>query len=141
MTTISSFSGTYRFLSNFWPSRIVGDDDWFYPTVEHAYQAAKTDDLEWKKRIRLAATPTDAKRLGRRCPLCADWDTIKLRVMYSLVLRKFQDPGLRRLLLATGDAELIEGNTWGDRYWGQVDGKGENHLGKLLMGIRAEIRG
>ena len=48
------------------------------------------------------------------------------------------DIDLRSLLVATGDRELIEGNTWGDTFWG-VDkntGQGENHLGRILMELR-----
>ena len=47
---------------------------------------------------------------------------------------------LRDALLATADVELIEGNTWGDRIWGVYQGEGENHLGKILMKIRSELR-
>jgi predicted NAD-dependent protein-ADP-ribosyltransferase YbiA (DUF1768 family) len=60
--------------------------------------------------------------------------------MRDLLRQKFAHPELRRLLLATGDAELVEGNTWGDRFWGVCAGRGQNHLGRLLMAIRAEIR-
>ena len=47
---------------------------------------------------------------------------------------------LKTNLLKTGDAMLIEGNTWGDRIWGQVNGVGENNLGKILMRIREELK-
>ena len=57
--------------------------------------------------------------------------------MYSLVWEKFSThEHLRNLLLETGDQELIEGNTWGDTYWGTCNGVGENHFGKFLMNIR-----
>ena len=60
--------------------------------------------------------------------------------MLSLIRGKFQWPDLQVKLLATGDAYLEEGNTWGDRIWGTVDGQGENRLGKILMQVRDEAR-
>ena len=136
---ITCFRGVYRFLSNFYPTRVVYGDGWIYPTVEHAFQAAKTTDPTWQAHIRHATTPGDAKRLGRRAPLRPDWEADKQRVMYELLLQKFQHPSLRAQLVATGEEELVEGNGWGDTYWGVCRGVGENHLGKLLMQIRKEI--
>ena len=43
-------------------------------------------------------------------------------------------------LLMTREAELIEGNDWNDYFWGQCMGVGDNHLGKLLMQVRKELR-
>jgi predicted NAD-dependent protein-ADP-ribosyltransferase YbiA (DUF1768 family) len=60
--------------------------------------------------------------------------------MYGLVYLKFANhPELLKQLLATGDEELVEGNGWGDRFWGKVDDIGENNLGKILMGVRREL--
>lgn len=85
----------------------------------------------------------ESKRLGRKVDLRTDWDLVKLDVMRRVVRAKFeQHPNLAQYLLDTGDAELIEGNTWHDVYWG-VDLKtdeGENHLGKILMALRQEFR-
>lgn len=141
--TVSQFKGSYRFLSNFWPAKVryEGVD---YPTVEHAYQAAKTLDLEVRKQFAGLEPPSGAKRLGRKLEIRPDWDRIKLLVMEDLVRQKFQHPELRDLLLATESRELQEGNTWGDRFWGifpPVIGYGENHLGKILMRVRAELQG
>jgi ribA/ribD-fused uncharacterized protein len=137
--TIQRFSGPYRFLSNFYPVQIVGRDGWFFSSVEHAYQAEKTLDMEYFHKIRIANTARQAKALGKKVPLRPDWEEEKLRVMYGFLLQKFQFPYLRNQLLATDTQTLVEGNDWGDRYWG-VDGVGLNHLGKLLMQIREEIR-
>lgn len=109
-----------------------------YPSVEHAYQAAKTTVPQERAKIARLATPGEAKRAGRRVTLRPDWDAIKLDVMRGLLLQKFTYPDLGRALLETKPAELIEGNSWHDTFWG-VDlttGRGENHLGKLLMEIR-----
>lgn len=139
---IKEFQGSYRFLSNFFPS-VITIDGWRYATVEHAFQAAKTDDLEEKRKILDAETPGKAKKLGRTVTLRDEWESVKIGTMRDLLRRKFRDDPLRSKLMETGDRELIEGNKWGDRFWG-VDldtGKGENWLGRLLMGVRGELRG
>lgn len=129
---ISNFHGDYAFLSNFWPG---GKD-----TLEHKFQAAKTLDQEERLTILSAATPGRAKKLGQKCKLRPNWEKIKISVMRDLLKEKFQDPDLRQWLLETGDEELVEGNTWGDTFWGVCDGVGENHLGKLLMELRSSLR-
>jgi ribA/ribD-fused uncharacterized protein len=143
---IDSFEGEYRFLSNF-VAVGVPSGSWYirwnglyFRTVEHAYQAAKTLDPAEQWKIQKAATPGQAKRLGRDATKREDWDDIKILVMGCLLRQKFLVPQAAEMLLATGDAELIEGNTWGDTFWGVCDGVGENNLGKLLMNIRKEIR-
>lgn len=139
---IKEFQGKYRFLSNFHPSVIV-IDGWKYLTVEHAFQAAKTNNLEEKRKIRDADTPGKAKRLGQKVTLRDEWESVKVTAMRDLLRKKFIEDPLRSKLIETGDEELFEGNNWGDRFWG-VDienGRGENWLGKLLMGVRAEMRG
>jgi ribA/ribD-fused uncharacterized protein len=136
---VSFFRGSYRFLSNFYPAVVVFEGK-RYPTVEHAFQAAKTDDVVERARIGAADTPAKAKAMGRRVALRKDWENVKLDVMLELLRKKFGRPELRDLLLDTGDAKLIEGNTWNDRFWGVVDGQGKNHLGRLLMKVRDELR-
>lgn len=138
--TIDRFDGTkYRFLSNFWPSIVCFEGDW-YPTVEHAYQAAKTTEKELRRAIAIAKTPYIAKRLGNALVLRDNWVNLKYSVMEDLVRQKFAIPALQEMLLATGDEELIEGNTWGDVYWGVCDGKGQNNLGRILMFVRNYYR-
>ena len=84
---------------------------------------------------------SDAKKLGRDLTLLPDWEKVKVRLMYEIFMCKFmQNSELRDKLLATGDCILIEGNLWGDHYWGMVDGFGENHLGLILMDIREKLR-
>ncbi len=140
---IDRFFGDYIFLSNFYYADLtIGS--YTYSTVEHAYQAHKTRSLRWQERIRRAPTPKVAKRLGYQVPLREDWEEIKLPVMKDLIRRKFAIdtyPALTAKLLATGDALLVEGNTWGDRFWGvdRETGLGLNHLGRILMEIRGEV--
>ena len=96
-----------------------------YPTVEHAFAAAKTLDPTEREVIRLAPRPGDAKRLGRQVALRSGWDDLRVGVMRGLLARKFAPAtDLAARLLATGDAQLVEGNTWGDRFWGVCRGQG-----------------
>ncbi len=143
MTLINSFKGEYFFLSNFFYSPFEFDGE-IYSTVEHAFQAAKTFDTEQRQGIRLAASPAQAKQMGRAVQLRPDWEQVKFDIMLALLRLKFSQADLRQKLLDTGDSELIEGNTWGDKVWGCVLYKGQwvgqNHLGKLLMQVRADIR-
>lgn len=139
---IRGFTGSYSWLSNFHPVAIFLHDG-MYPTVEHAYQASKTFDPDDRRRIKNAHTPGQAKRMGRGIYLQHDWEKIKHSVMLGLIRQKFREAefGLYNQLLATGDAEIIEDNTWGDTYWGVCKGVGENHLGKIIMQVRKEIGG
>lgn len=132
---IEHFEGDYRFLSNFWPALTVFDGE-AYKTVEHAYQAAKTMIPKERYKIHLAATAAEAKKLGQKITLRHDWKDIRVGIMEELLISKFTEPSLKKMLIETGDAELIEGNTWNDTFWGICNGKGENLLGKLLMKIR-----
>lgn len=139
MESILSFQGPHRFLSNFYPAR-VRYGGVVFATTEHAYQAAKTCDRNEAMRISLLAKPGDAKRVGKTLALRPDWEQVKEPVMLELLRLKFALPNLRAMLLATGDAWLEEGNTWGDTYWGVCRGQGKNRLGHLLMQVRQEVR-
>ena len=142
MIKITEFQGTYRFLSNFWKlDRGVVLDGLLYPTVEHAYVAAKTIDPAERERVLVCEKPGQAKRLGRTFTLRDDWEEVRLGIMEDLLRQKFTNNGgyLRDKLLQTRNAILEEGNHWGDHFWGVCDGVGENHLGKILMKIRGEL--
>ena len=136
---INKFQGETRWLSNFEECNIEIEGK-VYPTTEHAYQAFKTLNEEEHEKVRLAATPGKAKRLGRKITLREDWEDVKDEVMYHVNWLKFLNPELRMKLLETGDQELVEGNDWGDTYWGVCKGKGKNRLGEILMEIRHRIR-
>lgn len=136
--TISQFTGRWRPLSNFYEA-VVHLDGVAYPTLEHAYQAAKTLDPAARAAIAAATTPGRAKRAGRKVPVRADWDDIRLDIMETLVREKFSHPHLANFLRSTAPAPLIEGNTWGDTFWGVCNGVGENHLGHILEKVRAEL--
>jgi hypothetical protein len=137
--TINSFSGDYSFLSNFHLCKISYEGK-EYPSSEHAFQAAKTTNEAEREKIRLAKRPGSAKALGKKVSLRKDWNFLRADFMKKVLQIKFSDPELQALLLATGEEQLIEGNTWGDTFWGVCHGKGENRLGKLLMQIRSDLR-
>lgn len=136
---ITMFAGPFRFLSNFWeaPTFYEGVE---YPTSEHAYQAAKVASPMLKKAILNCKTPGEAKKLAKSFTRRADWDDVKLGVMETILRSKFARPDMRMALMGTGDAEITEGNTWNDTFWGVCKGVGENHLGKLLMKLRKLCR-
>ena len=139
MAPITEFKDEWRVLSDFFYCEVELDGV-MYPTVEHAFVAAKTLLPEFREAIRTSGGPGDAKRMGRQLTLRADWEDVKVDVMRDLLRQKFSDGYPRICLLATFDRELIEGNNWNDRFWGVCDGEGKNMLGKLLMEIRAEER-
>jgi ribA/ribD-fused uncharacterized protein len=117
--------GTFRFLSHFHPSPIALDGE-VWATVEHFYQAQKSDHPDYRAAIRAAKTPGLAKRLAaqpaaprrfaqkswfRKNGIAprADWHDAKLDIMRRADYAKFsQHPDLAALLLATGEAQLIE---------------------------------
>lgn len=148
---ITSFTDEYAFLSNF--ERVPGGihvgfhlggpkDIVIVDTVEHAYQASKATTKKDFLKIAFADGPSAAKGLGRRVRLPHWWDTMKLQIMESHVRQKFIGRTMKTLLLSTGTRDLIEGNWWGDDFWGVIDktGRGENHLGRILMRVRDDIR-
>jgi ribA/ribD-fused uncharacterized protein len=149
MKTIEKFTGEYAFLSNFYPS-IVTWSGHAYPTVEHAFQAAKTVEQVARRPFQLPApvhqTASRAKQEGRKLRLRPEWEEYKLGLMHDLLREKFREMTMARRLLETGNARLIEGNTWGDTYWGAIHNTrgslvGENNLGRLLMEVRDELNG
>lgn len=138
---INEFKGEFRWLSNFY---------WHYSmnyTVEHEFQAAKAAgyDVALANKIIRADTPGKAKELGRKVDLPADWNTKRETVMYNAVMSKFNRPGMKDWLIATGKIPLVEGNYWHDNYWGDCfcsrcsDEVGLNKLGLILMRVRSKL--
>ncbi len=138
MNPIKEFRGKYYFLSNFFcaPVEYCGI---IYQNNEAAFQSMKCEDYERRHEFS-TLDPSKAKAKGRKVRLRNDWEQVKEQIMYEIVKAKFeQNDDLRVRLLATGDAHLEEGNTWGDRIWGTVGGVGQNKLGKILMKVRSEL--
>jgi ribA/ribD-fused uncharacterized protein len=114
-----------------------------YPSVEHAYQAAKCDNANWKYHCANPLNkPGEIKRAGRSVKLIVGWETKKLAIMKELLIQKYTQEPYYSKLKKTGTEEIQEGNLWHDTFWG-IDlrtGKGENWLGKLIMEIRDVIQ-
>lgn len=160
---ITEFSGAHAFLSNFAALPMLlpfGPEMVYWPTAEHAFQAMKCTDALQAEWIHDAPTPREAKRRGQTVELRPDWDQTRRMWMLFVVQAKFQTvPGLMLRLAETRGRLLVEGNTWGDDYWGAVTGDellqrkqpvpqlpvwygdgepllGHNWLGRILMMIR-----
>ncbi|MBQ3859590.1 MAG: DUF1768 domain-containing protein [Clostridia bacterium] len=142
-TAITSFRGRYAFLSNFHAAPVTFEGMTF-PTNEAAFQAAKCLDPDDRVPFTETKNPVLVKRMGRKVTLRSDWEFVKLGIMEKIVRAKFgEHPELAAQLVATGDLPIMEGNSWHDTFWG-VDastGRGENHLGRILMKVRKECGG
>lgn len=142
---VSEFRGPYRWLSNFHEVQLEFEGD-TYPSTEAAYQSAKCANIEDRALFfsETKITSAMANGLGCQVKLRDDWtEDLRLDIMYHLNHQKFlNNKELGDKLLATGEAILMEGNLWGDTFWG-VDlksGIGKNHLGKILMAVRETLR-
>jgi len=145
--SVDEFKDKYEMFSNFYPVPVFYKGIKF-PSVEHAYVAAKSFDRDFQKRV--ASIPVNqagkAKRLGRTILLRTDWDQSKVKIMRELLSQKFSKETFKDLLLSTGNSNLTEGNWWHDNFWGDCKCKkcenipGTNMLGKLLMEIREDLK-
>ena len=147
---IDKFEGRWRFLSNFHPCE-VEHQGIIYPSVEAYYVAMKCNNEQmlngrhytigdFREMIARLPNAAIAKSIGKKMQVRKDWDEKKLDFMLYGVREKFKDPALVELLLSTEDTSLVESNDWNDKFWGVSQGKGLNHLGRILMKVRKEIR-
>lgn len=145
---INSFKGECEFLSNFYPIKIYYMG-FMFPSSEHAYQASKTFDYDFRAMIAKLPKAGTAKWWGSKegmkrfgCQMRKDWDREKDQIMFDILIKKFDPKEMRNLLIQTGEEELIEGNYWHDNYWGDCycqrcnNTPGKNKLGEILMNIR-----
>jgi N-glycosidase YbiA len=139
MEKVKGFFGQYRFLSNFATVKIRYAG-LLFPTVEHAYVAAKTLDPQKHRYVAAIEFPGEAKQYGKRIELRPNWDVIKFYFMRDFLIQKFIQEPYQTKLLNTGNAHLEETNYWGDTVWGVCNGVGENNLGKLLMRVRKGLQ-
>ena len=133
----------FKFLSNYFRATFteaITGITW--PTVEHYYQAHKTEDPSDFVFIAASSTPKIARERGQKCKMRNGWDEMKESVMYEALILKFtQNDDLREMLLATDGFELVEFAPF-DGYWGNgKDGNGKNRLGILLMQLRDAFKG
>lgn len=146
---IPKFENEWFFLSNFYESPIKFNSPWgelTFKTGEAAFQAAKykamdkNDPEAIKKYVEAvlgAPTPAKAKYLGRSVKIdLAEWEKVKVECMREVVFQKFMPVEMSDKLFSTGFAMLVEGNDWGDTFWGRCNGKGYNMLGSILMEVR-----
>lgn len=139
---IMTFRGKYDFLSNMYSASFEWDGR-TYKNSEAAFQSAKSLDPAIRDEFS-TMSGVEAKRAGKKVQLRGDWEIVKDGIMEEVVRAKFsQNPELLSKLIKTGDMELTEGNRWHDTYWGVdlVSGRGENHLGIILMKLRSELGG
>lgn len=137
---IKGFFGEFRYLSNYDEQTPIVFEGETYKSTEAAYQAAKTLDLEDRKRFQNYG-PGKSKREGAIVALRADFDTSKEVTMLEILRYKFtHNEDLKTKLLSTGDKYLEETNWWNDVYWGVCKGVGKNRLGHLLMQVRSELK-
>ncbi len=147
---INSFRDEYYFLSNFYEIPVTYDGI-TYKNNEAAFQAQKTcsayqiskgeKPYSDERLLFKELNASEAKKLGRKISLRPDWEKVKIPIMRDIVYAKFtQNPELGEKLINTDDEYLEEGNTWGDRIWGTVNGSGANNLGRILMEIREQLK-
>lgn len=138
---ISKFEGEYSCFSNFYPRTVLYQGK-RYKTKEHAFQCQKATNQKDFDYIFDATTPYQAKKRARIIKKKGNWEESKRWIMHDIVFAFFKEwSDLRKILLNTDNQELIEGNDWGDKYWGIYNGVGENWLGKILMLVRDELKG
>jgi len=148
---IEKFEGRWRFLSNFYECDIEHQGI-RYPSVEHFYVSMKCNNEQmingkhytigdFREMVANTPSPGLVKKIGQKIKVRSDWDNKKLEFMNWAIREKFKDINLAELLVQTEDIDLIESNTWNDTFWGVCNGKGKNHLGKILMKVRDELRG
>jgi ribA/ribD-fused uncharacterized protein len=150
VNVIGKFEGDNFFLSNFYEAPTVFSSplagELTFQTGEAAFQAAKfhamtgsdQEKISYLQKVAEAPTPSKAKYAGRSVKIDLElWEQVKVKCMREVVFQKFQQHSdLRIKLMQTGHAMLVEGNTWGDTFWGRCEGKGFNILGAILMEVR-----
>lgn len=142
--TINCFDGKYAFLSNFYSCPVTYEGV-HYENSEAAFQSAKCCNKNDRLQF-CGLNPSQAKKLGRKIKLRPDWEKVKVLEMRKIVREKFiQNPDLKKALVSTGEATLIEGNYWHDNTWGNCTCEkcknipGKNYLGMILEDVRAEF--
>jgi ribA/ribD-fused uncharacterized protein len=141
---VKEFRGEYFFLSNYYTAPAFDWRGHMFFSGEQAFAYAKTlyprhgESMRAKdlgKRLLDTGNPGVAKKYGREVPLdVPTWDAQRVPIMREIVHAKFRGvPGLAGQLVNTGAMMLVEGNTWGDTFWGRCNGKGFNTLGAILM--------
>ncbi len=155
LNIVMAFQGENRFLSNFWPCNVILPaeiinkkelPEMVFETVENAYQAWKSSSFKQRQMIQ-NMKPGKAKDFSRtnEFQIREDLtDNLRIQAMGMLIEQKFSDKNLelKNMLLNKEDALLIEGNDWNDNFFGFClkTGQGQNHLGRLIMKTRNNLK-
>lgn len=151
MALFSAYSDSAVFFSRTDPEHLFASysvhpfdlDGFTWSTVEHYFQALKSQDQQQQGKIAEAKTAKQARRLGRsrRRKLREDWSKVKLTVMTRAVYTQARTHDvISEAILATGDADLVNNSQY-DYFWGcGRDRRGDNHYGKVLMQVREKLR-
>lgn len=136
----------YGVFSNLYRCKIIFEGEEF-ATSEHAYQAGKARKEAVREWILSAPSPGLVAMAAHGLytwDIAPDWSKVKFDRMRGVLYAKFtQHPELKEILLSTGNARLVESATVDNpvnRLWGEVNGKGKNMLGVLLMELRDALR-
>lgn len=139
--TIKTFEDSYKQFSNFYIRDVIYKNI-LYKTREHAFQCQKATNQKDFEYVYHSKDPYRAKQRANHIKCEPNWKNIRVKIMHEIVLSYFQQhKDAKNLLLSTGTEEIQEGNTWGDKFWGVVDGEGENWLGQILMDVRIILQG
>lgn len=136
-------SNFYEFSNFYFNSKdeIKDEFGFSYHSMENYFQASKT--LNKDERIPFQfSTAYISKFMGKNLKLRDDWEEIKYDIMFKGLEQKFSNDKLKKLLLSTGDKQIIEWTWWGDKIWGMCSktNTGANALGKLLMKLRENLK-
>ena len=134
-----AFRGDKYFLSNMYkcPVEYQGVT---YSSSELAFQVQKCADEAERQHLIELDNPFEVKKTAYKVKKREDWKEVKVGIMRDIVFAKFmQNPDLAQKLIATGNEPLFEENSWNDKFWGTVNGEGENHLGRILMEVRRSL--
>jgi predicted NAD-dependent protein-ADP-ribosyltransferase YbiA (DUF1768 family) len=140
--TIDNFNGVFDFLNNEYPCEVYFEGLMF-PSVFHAFQAARSTKEHERAKIAYADSMQELYELATEIEDPADWQSKRLLVMEKCLRDKFRrHREMRERLRKTGNRDLL--NSYADKsssnlYWGVVEGNGQNHLGKLLEAIRLDV--
>ena len=129
-------AGEYGEFSNWFPAEFVYDG-LRWANTEQAFMYYKSEEKEYRKAVRKATDPREAKKLGRNCKLRPDWDNVKYSIMLAVNMAKYQqNPYLAELLQSTGKRRIHENCK--DPWWGGGPNfpHGKNWLGQVLEDVR-----
>lgn len=140
---IAEFTGKYEFLSNEFMSQVSFENE-LYPSVAHAFQAARTSDTDLRASIAKCADFPSLYALCEAIDNPPDWNKQRVLVMERLIRDKFRrSRELQRRLVDTGQKQLIntyaDGSVASNLFWGIVGTKGQNQVGNLLMKVRKDV--